>query len=356
LGGGNVRVASGATLKLNLGVTNGYISDAASLLLNGSAAVNLAFTGTDTIGDLSFDGGVTWQAAGTWGAIGSTATHQNSRFTGTGTLTVNPADTAITVASPLNPAGFKTALSFTATNLPADATGDVVFLANGTAFSTNSLAGGGASSLALLTLPRGTNTITAQYAGDSNYFGSTNTLAGGQIITNHPPFAGTYAYTSSLSVISFLLPVGNLTNTCSDTDGYTLTVASLGLSTNGITPVLSSGLFQYYSTNKVSDQFHFVVTDGFGGSATGSVNVVFYPFPVLVGQNGTFSVSGGKAKLKFIGISGYPYAIDRSTNLLDWIQIMSTNAPANGAFQYEDDFSDLGTPPSSAYYRLKYNP
>jgi hypothetical protein len=52
--------------------------------------VNLAFTGSpDQIAGLSFDGGVTFQATGTWGSSSSGATHQdNTHFSGTGTLLV----------------------------------------------------------------------------------------------------------------------------------------------------------------------------------------------------------------------------------------------------------------------------
>jgi autotransporter-associated beta strand protein len=88
LGSGQVVVASGATLKLEQGGANDYISSGASLLLNTSSAVNLAFSGTDTINALSFDGGVTFQAPGTWGAAGSGAQFTDSRFAGAGQLNV----------------------------------------------------------------------------------------------------------------------------------------------------------------------------------------------------------------------------------------------------------------------------
>jgi len=56
------------------------------------------------------------------------------------------------------------------------------------------------------------------------------------------------------------------------------------------------------------------------------------------------------------GISGYPYAIQRSTNLVNWTTILTTNAPSSNAFRYQDTFSDIGALPASAYYRLLYNP
>jgi autotransporter-associated beta strand protein len=88
LGSGSVAVAVGATLKLELGSANNYLNDSASLLLNPNASVNLAYTGTDAVQALSFDGGATFQAAGTWGAAGSGAQFTDARFAGAGLLNV----------------------------------------------------------------------------------------------------------------------------------------------------------------------------------------------------------------------------------------------------------------------------
>ena len=60
-------------------------------------------------------------------------------------------------------------------------TGDVVFLANGTPFSTNALLSGVASA-STTSLPQGTNTIAAQYAGDANFLGSAGSLQ--QVVVN----------------------------------------------------------------------------------------------------------------------------------------------------------------------------
>ena len=92
LGVGDVFVSSGTTLRLELAAGNNYISDSGKLLLApGSPVVQLAFTGTsDTIAALSFDGGVTFAAAGTWGSPTSGAQFTSPVFSGTGTLTVVP--------------------------------------------------------------------------------------------------------------------------------------------------------------------------------------------------------------------------------------------------------------------------
>jgi hypothetical protein len=273
---------------------------------------------------------------------------------GGGSVTIKQAVTSITVLSSLNPVGYKESVYFTATNLPADATGYVLFLTNSAAFSSNSLSSGGAISLTITNLPRGTNVITAQYAGDYNYLGSTNLLAGGQVATNHPPVVGNVTYTRSVNSIKISL--STLFTNVTDVDGDVISLAGVSTSTNGIIVTTNSSLMLYVNTNSMNDQFNYTVSDGFGGTATGTIVINYYPFPV-VGQNASVTISGGTTALSFLGIPNFRYGIERSTNMTDWAVILITNAPANGAFHYTDNFSDLGTNvPATAFYRLEWNP
>ncbi|MGZ4972458.1 MAG: PA14 domain-containing protein, partial [Limisphaerales bacterium] len=80
LGLGNVYVQDGATLTLDTGTVNDYIANSADLILTASASVNLNYTGTDTVRSLSLDGGATFKTAGTYGAPGSGAQHEDSHF------------------------------------------------------------------------------------------------------------------------------------------------------------------------------------------------------------------------------------------------------------------------------------
>lgn len=70
-----------------LSITNGYLADAADVLLLSGATFDLDFMGTDTIDELFFDG--LGQATGTWGALGSGAANESSFFTGDGLLMVS---------------------------------------------------------------------------------------------------------------------------------------------------------------------------------------------------------------------------------------------------------------------------
>ncbi|HTB83549.1 MAG TPA: Ig-like domain repeat protein [Candidatus Sulfotelmatobacter sp.] len=268
-----------------------------------------------------------------------------------GSIAVALSPVTLGLTSSENPAGFQDSLAFTANVTPTAATGNVVFMTNGVPFSTSSLITGTATSTALNSLPRGTNTITAIYSGDSNYFGNTNSLS--QIVTNHPPVANNAGYSRSVST-SWKIKLTDLVTNATDVDGDTLTVTAFGTSTNGVTLTTGSGYAFYMNTNVVNDQFTYTVSDGFGGSATATISLTAQAF--ATGQSGSVSVSGSSATVSFAGIPGLSYTIQRSTNLVSWTGILTTNAPSGGVFNVIDNFTDLGGPPGSAYYRLQYNP
>ncbi|WP_218932419.1 sulfatase-like hydrolase/transferase [Adhaeretor mobilis] len=70
-----------------LSITNAYLEDSADVYLATGAILDLDFDGIDTIDSLYIDG--ISQATGTWGTIGSGATHESNLFTGSGLLSVS---------------------------------------------------------------------------------------------------------------------------------------------------------------------------------------------------------------------------------------------------------------------------
>ena len=216
LGSGNVSVADGATLKLGSGTSHNYIHNSAGLFLNGTGVVNLAYSGTDVVAALSFDGGSTLQAFGTWGSSSSTAANKSSRFMGTGILDV-AAPTTIEVTSSTNPSTYGESASFSvtvATAYPEAGTpmGSVQFKTNGANFgSAVALAGGVATSDALpVTFPAGTHAITAVYIPDPGFGMSTGMLAGGQTVLPRPAhLTGSRVYDGTTSVAADILTVAN---------------------------------------------------------------------------------------------------------------------------------------------------
>jgi hypothetical protein len=191
LGSGNVSVANGARLTLS---NNTAIAASAGLLLNGSAVVTNSFTGTNTIAALSFDGGATFQAVGTWGNSG--ATHNDAtRFQGAGRLkVVGGTTTTIALTAGANPSTYGDSLTFTATvsaTTPGTGTlaGTVTFKDGTTTLGTGALNGSGVATLSTSTLSAGTHSaITAVYASsDGNFGASTGTLAGSQTVNKATP-------------------------------------------------------------------------------------------------------------------------------------------------------------------------
>lgn len=139
-----------------------------------------------------------------------------------------------------------------------------------------------------------------------------------------------------------------LTNAAGAT-GTNLTLISLSASTNGVTVQQYDGYLIYQTANTVADQFSYGVTNSTGDAATGVVNIV--PASLVAGQVQNITLTGGTVSLKFSAIPGVAYTIQRSTDLANWADLASTNAPAAGVF----DFEDANPPSPSGYYRLRLN-
>jgi Concanavalin A-like lectin/glucanases superfamily/Putative Ig domain/Bacterial Ig domain len=170
---------------------------------------------------------------------------------------------------------------------------------------------------------------------------------------NVPPIANADTFTNVATLLLKIPKAGILAND-TDADGDTLTFSSLPLTTtNGVTMITNSTFLFYTNGASVADQFSYVISDGFGGSATGTVSIVV--LTNVTGQiTGQLTVSNNVATAYFAGRPGWTYTVQRSTNLLNWTNIWTTNTPASGLFQFTDDFNDLGAPPPAAYYRLRW--
>ena len=345
-------VINKATTTATLAVNNSPVT------YNGlGQAATVIITSSNTPGavvNLQTGGAATQTNAGTY-AVTANYVPADTNYTtltglSAGNFVIAQATTSVGASSTQNPSGYKDAVSFLAT-LPAAASGSVVFASTNAAISTNNVSGGSATSLSITNLPRGTNVITFAYSGDGNYSGTTNLL--NQVVTNHPPVANVASYSRNAALNTYKISVTNLLTNASDADDDTLTLVTVGGSTNGALVMIGGGYVFYYNTNAVADQFTYTVGDGFGGTNSATVSINTDPTP-LFGQSQLASVSGGTATLNFAGIPGYSYSVIRSTNVtfvpLDII--WTTNAPVGGLF----DYTDTSAPTPSAFYRLQYNP
>jgi len=260
------------------------------------------------------------------------------------TLSVTLQPSAVTLATSANPSGYQDNLIFTASVVPANATGTVQFFTNGTAFDLEPLVAGFAVSTNLATLLRGTNLIAAAYSGDADFSPATNTLA--QIVTNHPPVADEIYFSRAAgSLLS--IAITNLASYWSDADGDTVSLAAVGASTNGVVLTNFAGTLVYSNFNNVADQFICTLTDGWGGT---NFQTVYISILLPSIANVATSPSGG-LKLQLAGASGLTYVLESTTSLFpaNW-QPVATNT-LNGSGQWI--YNPLVTNTPNCFYRLK---
>ncbi len=132
--------------------------------------------------DITYDGSPTAPMnAGSYAVVG-TVNDANYQGSASGTLTISQGTSTTSVTSAPNPSNFSKKVTFTATVTPPTATGTVTFVEHfqdstttvlGTATLTFS-AGMATAKYSTETLPSGSHTITAEYSGNGNLFGSTS--------------------------------------------------------------------------------------------------------------------------------------------------------------------------------------
>jgi hypothetical protein len=271
----------------------------------------------------------------------------------------------VALVSSENPSGFKDNVLFTATVVGYGApSGTVQFRTNGVAFGAPVPLYNGVAAVATALLPRANNLVTAAYSGDQFNLPVTNSLI--QTVTNHPPVAGLAFYTRPVGV-KLLISVSQLLTNVTDVDGDTLSLVGAGSdgfnmqTTNGTT-LFSNGAFLLYTnsvTPNVNDEFQYTVSDGYGGTNTGTVTVLMTGF--AAGQNNAqLNLSPTNVTATFFGVPGFQYIVQRSTNLAagSWVNISTNIAPTNGVMRVLDGFQDLGLQvpplPPAVFYRLEY--
>jgi autotransporter-associated beta strand protein len=171
-----------------------------------------------------------------------------------------------------------------------------------------------------------------------------STLMVSALTAGSPTFTRSKGTSLKISIADLLTNVSVLP--AAPADAFVLT--SVGASTNGATISTNDTYVFFQPANDLPEAFTYTVADTRGGSATGVITV---NVTATVGSAQSISISNSMATVQFAGIPDRAYAIQRSTNLVDWTTLVVTNASTNGLFQFTDDFSDLGGPPPSAYYR-----
>lgn len=170
------------------------------------------------------------------------------------------------------------------------------------------------------------------------------------VSANDPPTASPATYTR-LTGTPLRIPIpALLAASASDPEGYSLTISSVGPSTQGANVRISGSFILYSPANQLDDSFPYTVRDRFGLTATSTITVqVLSP----AGKIGTFSLnSSGQPVMQFAGIPNFRYAIERSPDLATWQTVHTITAPPAGTFSY----TDPSPPTGSMYYRMRYLP
>lgn len=115
--------------------------------------------------------------------------------------------------------------------------------------------------------------------------------------------------------------------TPTDPEGDSLIVSSVTQGTNGSVSFTSSNVTYTSTSSAVVDSFTYTVSDGNGGTATGTVDVVLSSSPTSFNQ---LTVNG--SVMTYLGIPGYSYALEHTATLSPaaWQAIITNQAASNG--------------------------
>ena len=181
--------------------------------------------------------------------------------------------------------------------------------------------------------------------------GGSVTSAVAVLSLNLPPIAGANGGVAQQGRTATLFVTKFLAND-SDPDGDALSVTAVSAtSTNGGGVVLSGGEVLYTPLPGFvgNDLFTYTLSDGRGGTATG--NVEMYVIDGNVPGANKISMTmlpNGHVLVRFAGVPGRAYEIQRSLNLMSWSRLSTLTAPAHGIIEFEDTTPPMG----GAFYRI----
>jgi subtilisin-like proprotein convertase family protein len=274
-----------------------------------------------------------------------------------GLLTIGQATAAGSLVSSKNPAqpGELVSFTFTATAVPPGAgtpQGNVTFRVDGSP-STRSLSGGQAQ-FSTSTLTVGTHTVVAEYLGNGDFLGVTNTLAPIQLI-NTPPVAGLDILQRCGTNDTKVAITTFLTNDY-DADGDSITFVSFSTnSAHGGTLTQADGWLYYTpapgDTN--DDTFTYTISDGRGTPVTGTVSVVVVADVIPAPNLAVTDLGGGSYRIRGDGIPGKVYRVQWTEDLAapNWQLVNSGTANGDGWFEVIDN-PGVGQP--KRFYRSIY--
>jgi subtilisin-like proprotein convertase family protein len=340
----NKTKAYGQALPELTAIYSGFVLGQGTNNLTGLATITTTATATSDVGTYPIT------------AIGATSTNYTFSYVGA-LLTITQSLTIGTIASSANPALPGTNVTFTmavSAVAPGAGTpsGTVNFRIDGSIAGSGALSSGVAS-FSTSTLTHGSHTVAAEYAGNLDFVGATNSLAPDEVI-NTPPIAGNETI-ERYPTQGVKVRLATLLANDSDADGDALSITVSSTSANAGTVTVSGGWAFYAPANGFTntDSFTYTITDGHGGSATGTVTVAI-KVDNAPGENLMITDLGnGSFRIDGSGIPGRAYRLQSTGTLTpaDWQDITggTVTADSTGAFVFTD------TPGAGTrYYRSVY--
>jgi hypothetical protein len=179
------------------------------------------------------------------------------------------------------------------------------------------------------------------------YNGATPAVANGTydyaVTANALPAAPNAGYTRSQGT-SLKVKISDLTPD---------TIQSLGSATHGTVSKNATYIFYApFANDNNNDSFTYTAANAHSCMKQATINITV---AVAGGEAQEATWVDGKPTIKFAGIPGYSYVVERAENAnftLNLTTVLTTNVPSSGLFTFVDN----DPPESQAFYRLKHNP
>jgi Bacterial Ig-like domain (group 3)/YDG domain len=270
-----------------------------------------------------------------------------------------PASTEGLVKSSLNPAGPGTPVTFTnilAVLAPGAGTptGLITFKDGATVLATTNIDAAGMAVFVTSALAHGSHTISAQYAGDGNFLGCTNSLIE---TINQPPVIGAspVVYQRESGATLTIATSDLLTNAVvSDPDDDPVSITGTGSpSQAGATVSFDGTNILYFPSSpdpNADDSFTFTVADIFGATAQGIIHVHVPTKPATPVMQQISVTTNGLIRIRFDAPSGSTYILQRAAELAGpWQDFVTNTVSTNGVFEALD--ANVSSP--QQFYRAR---
>jgi len=170
-------------------------------------------------------------------------------------------------------------------------------------------------------------------------------------VTNNSPVAGSsFTLGVTFGIASTVQIVGGK-HSPTDADHDALTITSVTGAANG-TATSDGTNITYTASTGATDSFTYTVSDGYGGTASQTINVTISSG---VGFNQVNAqMIGGSEVLTYLGIPGYHYALDETHDLTPpptWTPVTTNTAASDGMLNFTNTPSG-----GSDFYRTRYVP